>query len=197
MKNFKEFLNEKNTGKKIMSDVDGVIVDFGGAFKQWMQTNFPKVPVDITITGPTAWTFGLEKDEAWKFVELFWNTPAGVERLPFFPGAKAGFNRLAKNFSIHVVTALDPRFKGARLKNLSGFNYDSITIKGQGKLEHILNVTKPDIAIEDKPEYIKKMSAAGIDVYYPVLPLTSGVGAGTKYRSWKQLVKMIEDKYLK
>ena len=187
MLNFTEFLSEANR-LKIMSDVDGVILDFGGGMKNWIQANHPERVLDFT-----SWDFGLGKD-AWTYVMLFWASGA-LERLKQYPGAKAGFNKLAKKFDIHIVTALDPKYTAQRKKNLSGFNYKSITVKGLGKLEHILNVTKPDIAFEDKPEYIRKMVAAGIDVYYPDLPLTKGVNVGTRYKSWSELVKLVTRKY--
>lgn len=185
MKNFSTFLNEANR-LKIMSDVDGVILDFTGGFKNWM-ANEHQLAIDVT-----RWDFGM--NNVWDYIKIYWASGA-MENLKQYPGAKTAFNKLAKKFDIHIVTALDAKYKADRIKNLLGFDYKSITIKGQGKLEHILNVTKPDIAFEDKPEYIMKMSQSGIDVYYPDLPLTKTLTMGTKYKSWSHLLKLITRKY--
>lgn len=196
MKKFKEFLIEKQLQKRyvISCDVDGVLLDFIGGIKKWADKTHPEYDIKINIPGN--WYFGVDKKLAWKMVEEFWATDE-LSKLPQYPGAKTGFNRLAKNFEVHIVTALDAKYKAKRVKNLSGFNYESMTVKAEGKFQTIVNKIKPDIAIEDKPELIQRMTRAGIDVYWPNLPLTKGVAVGTKYKNWPDLVKKLERKYLK
>lgn len=192
---FREFLKEKQEKRYVIScDVDGVLLDFTNGILKWTNKNHPDVDMKINIPGN--WYFGLDKKTAWKMVEEFWASGA-LSKLPAYSGAKTGFNRLAKNFEVHIVTALDAQYKAQRVKNLSGFNYESMTVKSEGKYETIVNKIKPDIAIEDKPELIQRMTRVGIDVYWPDIVLTKGVAVGTKYKNWPDLVKKLERKYLK
>ena len=197
MLNFKEFLIEKQQEKRyvISCDVDGVILDFSAGIKNWADKNHPDSGMKFNIPGD--WYFGLgDKKLAWKMVDEFWASDE-LSKLPQYPGAKTGFNRLARNFEVHIVTALDAQYKAKRVKNLSGFNYESMNVNAEGKYYIIVNKINPDIAIEDKPELIQRMTRVGIDVYWPDLPLTKGVSVGTKYKNWPDLVKKLERKYLK
>lgn len=192
MKSFRAFCEKgpvTKTGLKLVSDVDGVLLDFSGGFTKWVKANKP----ELGQVDKSKWDFGIDKKKAWPAVLEFWASPEFAAGLEFFTGAKKGINELAKMFELHVVTALWPEFKQVRIKNLAGVNYKSITVM-KDKLPRILSM-KPDLAIEDKPAYILKMAAAGIDVYYPVIPLTAGISVGTPYRNWKQLVQIIKRKY--
>lgn len=176
------------TGLKLVCDVDGVLVNFTKGFSQWVKAVKPELlPID-----QTRWDFGMG-NKSWDIVKEYWASTEFAAGLEYFPGAKQGINELAKMFELHIVTALDARYKSIRAKNLSGVHYQTLTVKAE-KIAHILSL-KPTVGIEDKPSNIKKMSAAGIDVYYPVIPLTQGVSTGTSYRNWKQLVSIIKKKY--
>lgn len=193
MKRFNEFLNEGNKKMKLFSDVDGVILDFTGGMKAWLRVNYPELMKDWKDTD---WGFGMGHELAYKLVGEFWESPNFRNGLNFVPGAVKGINELAKNFDLHIVSAVDEKYFEYRKKNLEDVNYKTIKVMNKGKLDYVINNVKPDIGIEDKPEYIEKMVKAGIDVYYPDIPITRKVTVGTRYKTWTELVKIIKEKYL-
>jgi len=176
---------------KLMSDVDGVLVDFNGDFADWLEENHNDA---FQGFNPAVWDFNLGK-ESWNYIKEFWSSGV-LTNLTIFPNAKKVFNDLSEIFQMNIVTALDPKYKSERVINLKGFKYDSIKVLGTGKIEYILNNLKPVVAIEDKPEYIRRMSKAGIDVYFPRIPMTRGLESyGTPYRNWLELKKILLEKY--
>jgi 5'(3')-deoxyribonucleotidase len=189
MRGFKEFCEQKRK-KTIISDVDGVLLDFVKGFISWMKTTHPKIKVTDKV-----WNLGLDEKNAWDLIIEYWNSDDFGDGLEFFPDAKQGINELAETFELHIASALAPEFKEQRIRNLWGVNYKTIFV-GHDKLDHILEMN-PDIALEDKVEYVLKMTEAGIDVYYPVIPMTSKIppGIATPYNNWKQLVEIIKKKY--
>lgn len=174
---------------KLMSDVDGVLLDFVSMFAYWISKNYPEIELERE-----KWHFGLEEKRAWELCEMFWETE-WMAKLPFFPGVKDGINNLVDLFQIHIVTALPHRYEYQRKLNLSSINYDVIQVIGKDKEHHVIDVLRPTVAIEDKPSTIQNFHDAGIDVYYPDTPLTVNVIVGTKYQNWTELVKMIREKY--
>jgi len=175
---------------KLMSDVDGVLVDFNNTFANWMEEHHPELaPVDRG-----KWHFGLDDEVAWGYCEEFWETD-WIRRLPFFEGAVDGLNSIIDIFQIHIVTALPHKYEHARRVNLSSVNYDSMMVIGRDKMDYIIDVLKPDIAIEDKPKNVNLLHETGIDVYYPDHPITKDISVGTRYFSWKELVEILRDRY--
>lgn len=177
--------------KKIMCDVDGVLLDFIGGFRNYLKEHYPPLILDERY-----WAFGLEPEIAWQLVEEYWASDDFYKiGLKFFPGALDGINDLANDFAIHIVTSLAPQFEEGRRINLKEVNFRDIQVIGRGKLEYILNKLQPDIAIEDKPKTIEAMVEIGVDVYLPNIKLTEEVTVGTKYDNWLELVSLIKQKH--
>lgn len=175
---------------KLMSDVDGVLVEFSRPFAEWIQRENPDLEIDLD-----QWGFGLPKEQVDGFIVGFWSS-GELRSLPFFPDALEGINSLKSLFEIHLVTALAPEYEPYRVENLKDVKYDSLTVAGWGKRDYVIDVVKPVVALEDKPELIKEFSDAGIDVFYPLIPITKGLGEyGTCYTNWQELIIMIKGKY--
>ena len=142
------------------------------------------------------WDMGIGKD-GWDLIVKYWRSESFARGLPEIKGAKVGFNAIAKDYDITIVTAVPEEFRKIRAANLKGFRYAKLKMFGKNKVQWIINTLKPEFAIEDKPVNVKKMAAAGINVYYPIIPLTKSITRGPHaipYRNWAQLVKLIKDR---
>jgi 5'(3')-deoxyribonucleotidase len=174
--------------KAICCDVDGVITNFGDAYRKWLSKNHPKVKIN-----PDSYHCGVPFELGKDFVSELWRSGV-IREMEHFPGAKTYFNKLAQKYDMYIVTAINPNYSVQRTKNLKGYGYKSLTLIHKRKTDWIINDLKPDIAIEDKPANIKTLSEAGIDVYYPIyVPYTNDMeDYGTPFNSWKHLWELLK-----
>ncbi|MFW5800133.1 MAG: 5' nucleotidase, NT5C type [Spirochaetota bacterium] len=175
---------------KICCDVDGVILDFGSAYKKWLEENHPKIKIN-----PYDYHCGVPYELGKDFVTEFWKTGI-VRRLKPFPGAREYFNKLAQYYDMYIVTALKGNYKEQRKESLKGFDYKELYIIEHKKAEWIIKELKPDIAIEDKPGNIMTLSEVNIKVYYPSFILyTMGLkDYGVPFDSWRHLWELLKPK---
>jgi 5'(3')-deoxyribonucleotidase len=184
-KPFENFLKEKKY--KIMSDVDGVIVDFVNPWIDWVEKKDPNIKID-----KSRYDLGLSGEIIGRYINDFWKSGA-MNSLPIYENAKESFNNIAKKHDIYIVSALNNDYFKERKENLKGFNYKILKLIDNNKVEWIIDTLKPDIAIEDDPKNIMRLSGAGIKVYYPKFATyTDGMEAyGNGFDNWKELEEML------
>ncbi len=172
--------------KIICCDVDGVLLFFAGAFVKWYNAHHVEKISDADMHD---YGFNIDsRDYLYKEIKMFWDTPFFSSMPLMDKDAPKYFNLLAKNNEMIIATAVDEKHRKSRETNLYQFDYDKIYFVPHDKAKFIIEKLKPDIAIEDKPDTIKELSAAGIKVYYPDLSYTKGLEKyGTKYNLWKEL----------
>lgn len=175
-----------NERKKICLDCDGVLLDYWQANKDWAKIHHPEYKLS-----DKNYYMGLSQDEAWILIQSFWNS-GNLSKLPYFSGALEGVNKLHEYYHIDVATALHPSYEDERLINLKDLKRHSFKCCKQNKVDYIINILKPDIAVEDKPKNVKALSNAGITVYYPKVKYTEGLEEyGIEYKDWDELTRVL------
>jgi hypothetical protein len=172
---------------KIICDVDGVILDFAKGFSDWWNQNN-----DIKIDSkPDTWCFGLSEGFFSKGVAQFCKTPALKSLDYLFKDTEEYFNILSSMYQVNIVTALPEKYSKSRIANLSKLKYNSIKFI-EHKLDYLIK-SKPDVCIEDRPDYIKKLSENKISVFYPNNNYCKGLSKfGVKFNSWKDLLTKLQ-----
>jgi FMN phosphatase YigB (HAD superfamily) len=114
-----------NNEKIILTDCDGVMLDWEGAFSQWMiQKGYTK-QVDAIYDISTA--YGIEKADGKRLVKEF-NESAWMGFLPAFRDARSGVAKLVEaGYQFVVITSLSLDEKArllriSNLKNVFGMN---------------------------------------------------------------------------
>lgn len=147
------------TDKIILTDCDGVLLDWEAAFHDWMSAKGHDKVVDAVYDLGVA--YGLPKAEAKKHVREF-NESAWMAFLPAFRDARSGVATLVEagyKFVCITSLSLDPNAAKLRMKNLEdvfgkGVFSELICLDtGADKDEVLVRYTGSDLFwIEDKPE---------------------------------------------
>lgn len=162
--------------KLIVTDVDGVLFDWGTQFHNWMRSHGHEKAHE----GPSYWqeTYypHLSQDEARRMVYHF-NTSAWMLDLPTLPGVREGMARLVDNdYRFVAVTAmgLDPYAREARRINLErSFGYgvfDDVIVTDMydpNSKRTTLETYRHEgrVWVEDKPENAVLGVEMGYDAY--------------------------------
>lgn len=111
--------------KIILTDCDGVLLDWENAFHGWMQERGYEKQVDAIYDISTA--YGLEKTEGKALVKQF-NESAWMGYLKAFKDARSGVGRLYEaGYRFHCITSLSLDKKAQRLRMM---NLENIFGKG-------------------------------------------------------------------
>ncbi len=116
--------------KTVLTDVDGVLLNWEASFTTWMaQNGHNKVDADEY---DVATAYGIEKDYGKSLVKSF-NNSAWMGHLPALRDARSGVAKLVEaGYDFQVITSLslDKYAKKARVKNLQNiFGKDVFTSK--------------------------------------------------------------------
>lgn len=170
-------------------DMDGVCYDFVGSLKEWLKR--PDLP----------------DAKEWDFFKSQWgmtpkqftticNEAVDAEKLFKFgrpiPGALSGTDLLVKEgHSLHIITN---RFFGRRSSAntefwlwLYGVSYDSLNFLRDKTL---LNC---DVFIDDSPENIEALEAAGKKTIVFDQPWNSNVTAGVRAKGWGEVIEIVRE----
>ena len=104
--------------KIVLTDCDGVLLDWENAFQEWMEQHGYVKQVEAIYDIST--TYGLPKAEGKRLVKEF-NESAWMGYLKAFRDARSGVARLYENgYRLHVITSLslDKKAKRLRMQNL-------------------------------------------------------------------------------
>ena len=152
----------KSTDKKIVLDVDGVLLDFIGGITAFAQEYFNQ---EIIIHGKffdLEQRFGLNKKQVDELWQAFGEN-GGWKNLKAFDGAKIAVEKIiAAGFTPYVVTGLDYKFENQRLDNLyKELNFVPHQIycmgHGQSPKNKIIEKINPDIFIDDNLLHLHKV----------------------------------------
>lgn len=139
-------------------DCDGVLVDYPPAYPIVWERAFG---AKISVVDPTAYhaanRYGVSFESEKQMLHFFSNFTDDVwESLPALPGAVEACHLLVEaGYELLTVTALDPKFAGARLANLRrhGFPIDKVIATGRADLgnskHHALNQLRPVAMVDD------------------------------------------------
>ncbi len=160
----------KKHSSLIALDCDGVLLDYNAAYAALWQTVY-KVPV--SLVNPHAYhaieRYGLRnlEEHHWQYFKQFMNEQYW-STMPMMPGAVEAVQRLSTaGYDLICVTAMDPKFEKARLKNLQdlGFPIEKVIATGKPQNEmqsskaQIINHLHPAAFVDDYAPYFKGISA--------------------------------------
>lgn len=156
-----------NDYKIILTDCDGVMLDWEGAFNEWMNskgfTKQEQAVYDISTA------YGLERSEGKRLVREF-NESAWIGYMKAFRDARSGIGRLYEaGYRFHVITSLSLDKKAARLRQM---NLDNVFGKG---------VVKKLVCLDtgaDKDEALEEYRDSGL---YWLEDKTENALCGLKY----------------
>lgn len=153
--------------KIILTDCDGVMLDWEGAFGDWMTSKGYNKQVEGIYDISTA--YGIEKSEGKRLVKEF-NESAWMGYLKAFRDARSGIGRLYEaGYRFHVITSLSLDKKAARLRQM---NLDNVFGKG---------VVKKLVCLDtgaDKDEALEEYRDSGL---YWLEDKTENALCGLKY----------------
>ena len=151
--------NQLSKYKIILTDCDGVLLDWENAFHKWMGQRGYTKQVDAIYDISTA--YGIEKKEGKRLVKEF-NESAWMGYLKAFKDARSGVGRLYEaGYRFHCITSLslDTKAKRLRLMNLEnifgkGVFKELICLDTGADKDHILEEYEGSgfYWIEDKTE---------------------------------------------
>lgn len=142
--------------KVLLTDVDGVILDWVKSFGQFAQSKGYKLLMETPSTWEMNEWIGTNSNTIKKLISEF-NSSDLFESIPVFEDAKSILPKLAKKYDLVAVTCCskDPKTVSRRTKNLQkiGVNFKAIHCLDftESKLD-VLRAYSPTIWIEDRVE---------------------------------------------
>jgi len=151
----------------IISDIDGVILNFSKAFKEHVWKTF-KVYIS---EDPMAWDYGIDKDEIYSYLKSFWKSD-GFKNIEEYPDIYDELN----GTNYHMVFATDvPEYaQENRWCNLNALElYNKVYFGADKNLVIILKLEEYDkvIFIDDKVENVinaVNLNNPKLKVLYPI-----------------------------
>lgn len=147
------------TEKLILTDCDGVLLDWEVAFEQWMEQHGHTKVVQATYDIST--TYGIDKAEGKRLVREF-NESAWMGFLPAFRDARSGVAKLVEQgYKFVVITSLslDEKARMLRISNLKNIFGKDVFVDvicldtGADKDDELVKYAGTGLWwIEDKPE---------------------------------------------
>ena len=196
----KNYIGSMDRKLKIVCDCDNVLLNFSESFAEWHNGKYD----DITVQGdPDDYDFGVpdHSELVWERINEFWMSPEMAKVKYMEPEINVKFKELRALHDVVVYSAVDNQCKELRMANLKDFDLeDSEVVLRVDKLVPIIDDVKPDICIDDAPENIEELTAAGIPVFYPrYVKYTSHVKSelAIPYENWDNLLELISILYSK
>jgi FMN phosphatase YigB (HAD superfamily) len=190
--------------KVILTDIDGVMLDWEEGFSVWMEHRGYKTVDGYKYMYSIGERYGISKEEGHNMVRLF-NESAAIGFLPPVRDAQQFVRLLAEKhkYRFLAVTSLskDPYARELRIRNLKKLFGDKTFIDvicldtGADKdeeLDRLARTYKGNYWIEDKPEN----ADAGIKVGFKTLLVEHGhnldyKGKATVVRNWEEIYHII------
>jgi len=156
--------------KVILSDIDGVILDFLTSFKNYLKSvNVKIVPIN---------KYDDVFDNYKKYYIQYLETQPYIN---YYSGALDYFNYLSQNYKIVLLTSINKSIEKSRIKNLKDLNYTDIIFTKEK--EKFIKQYSPIFIYEDCPDTIKKyLKVYSGFIYCPIRPYTKEV-------NYKQVIK--------
>lgn len=189
--------------KVILTDIDGVMLDWEEGFSVWMEHHGYKPVEGFKLMYSIGDRYGITKDEGHKLVRLF-NESAAIGFLPPVRDAQQYVRLLAEKhkYKFLAVTSLskDVYARELRIRNLKklfGDIFIDVICLDTGadkdqELERLSRTYKGNYWIEDKPEN----ADAGIRCGFKTLLVEHGhnldyKGPATIVKSWQEIYNII------
>jgi hypothetical protein len=172
----------------IMCDADDVLLDYMGAFTNFLKDKGLKLNL-------SDYEFGIGKEKVREYVSEFRELDEFAELEHMDNKCQKLFNELAKKYMMIIVTACRLEEKEKREENLKGFNYDYIY--------YVPNINKPrwvkenigecKCCIDDNPKNIKGFIDLGYVTYAPQLQYNGGISGCIYYKDWQELFDRVKN----
>ena len=186
--------------KVILTDADGVLLDWEYAFDQWMKRH----GYTVKVTGDYQMDvkYGLEREETKRLVRMF-NESAWIRKLPPLRDAMHYVRKLhvEHGYVFHAITSLsnDQYAQHLRTKNLRELFGDTVFEKyvyldtGADKDEILENYRDTGCWwIEDKPENADDGTAVGLNSILMAHDHNRVyTGKARRVHTWKEIYKII------
>lgn len=189
--------------KKILSDCDGVLLDWGYSFEKWMKFHF-----DLDVKNEAAYSIKERYDLDWEYLDknskfylprVFCNSSRIGSLKPLRDSVKY-VRKLYEEFgiTIDVITSLslDPESIKLREKNLRdvfGNAIDRVICldTGEDKDEVLKEWAWTDLIwLEDKPENVDAGLCIGLDAIIMDQPYNKDY-SGTRVNNWKEVYNYV------
>jgi soluble P-type ATPase len=146
--------------KRIVLDVDGVILDFGNNYINFAEKLLNRKLNPNSSKYPLHELLQIDKSEA-DFVWSKFSETKQWEKIPPFSNVQLAINKLNKlEIDIYIVTAIDNEHKESRLKNLKkiGLIPKGIFCVGSGNQSkhHVIKDINPIAFIDDRLDHLAK-----------------------------------------
>ena len=183
--------------KKIITDCDGVLLDWAYAFEVWMADHgYIKMP-DTDIHFSMAKRFGISEEESYEKV-LEFNDTGVLGYLPAYKDSVEYLTRLHREgWSIEVISMIGPdkyanRLRSMNLIRLFGDIFDYIYCAGRHTepKKQILESRYKDsnyIWIEDRLDYAQDGIDAGMDTIIMDHPYNRNWEIAPRVHNWKEI----------
>lgn len=155
----------------IISDIDGVILNFSKSMKLFILKQFN----DYISEDPLDWSYGLNKEKAMTYVNAFWdsNDFASIES---YREILHYIKLLKKHYKTDLMflTDIPERCREKREKNLCMYDLNEPLLIGSDKAQIIKEYSKKYdkvIFIDDKPENVQSVNELerdNVTVLYPI-----------------------------
>jgi len=196
----------KSTDRVILTDADGVLLNWEWAFTIWMQEHGfePKQSNTYGIDH----RFGIPKDQARKLVRMF-NESASIGFIPAHRDAVYYVKRLHEEhgFEFHCITSLSSNINAKKLREMNikklfgdtAFTRFVILETGSDKVEALEEYKNSQLFwIEDKIENAEVGAAAGLNSI--LMEHGHNMDYSGKYnipiaKNWKEIYQIILKKY--
>jgi FMN phosphatase YigB (HAD superfamily) len=187
--------------KVILTDVDGVLLDWEYAFGQWMHRH--GYPVRTTGDYRMNIKYGLDRPDATKLIRMF-NESAWIRKLPPLRDAIKYVKKLHTDhgYVFHAITSLsdDQYAQHLRTKNLREMFGDTVFEKylyldtGANK-DHVLELYKDTGCwwIEDKPQNADSGVAVGLNSVLMLHDHNADYnGQATTVNTWQEIYNITQ-----
>ena len=187
--------------KVILTDCDGVLLDWEHSFHQWMQSHGYTLDVEATAEYEVALMYNILPEEKRRLVKLF-NESANIGHLTPFRDAVKYVRKLHEEYGyvFRVITSqsLDPYANQLRERDLSGvFGTASEIVQcldsGADKDEALAEYRETNCYwIEDKPENADVGYARGLKSILIAHNHNANYdGPATRVQNWKEIYELI------
>jgi phosphoglycolate phosphatase-like HAD superfamily hydrolase len=189
----------------ILSDVDGVILDWENAFHNWMTDAAPALTLGDKFQKGVHRMYGIKSDEAMDYVRTF-NQSAAIGFLEPLRDAVEGLVYLhQKGYHFHFITSLgyDPFAQQLRIQNIKdivGFDWDfDITFLDTAStketvLEEMGRLYPGALWVEDNTYNADVGLDNGLDSVIIRHPYNAGYAGDAKIvHNWAEIINYIEE----
>ena len=154
----------------IVLDIDGVLLDCAGGFGKVARIHFGLALPELNKSYDLGKRYGLTQDQANEVWEAMKHHEHGWRGFEVIPGARNAFFRLrARNYAIHMVSAIDEDLRGLRVECLErhGMVPDSLHCVGgfDAPKTQVIQSLNPIMVVDDRLSNLEGIASVPYRVF--------------------------------